>query len=145
MIGCRDPLGIRPLVLGDLDGSFILASETCALDIMGASYVRDVEPGLCRSQTIGEELAQSTLFDADIVVPVPDSGTPAAIGYAQLLTCPLNLASFVTTMQGVILVEDSIVRGTTSQKIVAMVREAGAKEVICALHLRQPCLLVLWC
>ena len=203
MIGCRDPLGIRPLVLGDLDGSFILASETCALDIMGARFVRDVEPGevvvitdtgieshfpfeksentkfcifefvyfsrpdssvqnesvYAVRKRIGEELAREQQVDADIVVPVPDSGTPAAIGYAQASSLPFELGiirnhyvgrTFISPtdhirhmgvklkhnanrklLEGkrVILVDDSIVRGTTSQKIVAMVRDAGAKEV----------------
>nr|HMQ57106.1 amidophosphoribosyltransferase [Rhizobiaceae bacterium] len=134
MIGCRDPLGIRPLVLGDLDGSWILASETCALDIMGARFVRDIKPGevvvvtehgveshfpfapqkprLCifeyvyfarpdsniegrnvyqARRRIGEELARESPVDADIVVPVPDSGTPAAIGFAAAANIPFEL------------------------------------------------------
>jgi amidophosphoribosyltransferase len=202
MIGCRDPLGIRPLVLGDLDGSWILASETCALDIMGARYVRDVSPGevvvvtetgveshfpfepqkrrFCifeyvyfarpdshiegrnvygARKNIGMELAREKPVDADVVVPVPDSGVPSAIGYAQEAGLPFELGiirnhyvgrTFIQptdsirhmgvklkhnanrhSIEGkrVILVDDSIVRGTTSQKIVQMVREAGAKEV----------------
>jgi amidophosphoribosyltransferase len=202
MIGCRDPLGIRPLVLGDLDGSWILASETCALDIMGARYVRDVKPGevvvvtekgltshfpfepqqrrFCifeyvyfarpdsyvegrnvyeARKQIGVELARESPVDADIVVPVPDSGVPAAIGYAHEAGLPFEIGiirnhyvgrTFIQpsdsirhmgvklkhnanrqSIEGkrVILVDDSIVRGTTSQKIVQMVREAGAKEV----------------
>lgn len=202
MIGCRDPLGIRPLVLGDLEGSWILASETCALDIMGARFVRDVQPGevvvvtdngleshfpfepqkrrFCvfeyvyfarpdsyiegrnvyeARKQIGMELAKENEVDADIVVPVPDSGVPAAIGYAQQAGLPFELGiirnhyvgrTFIQPtdairhmgvklkhnanrhyLEGkrVILVDDSIVRGTTSQKIVQMVREAGAKEV----------------
>ena len=202
MIGCRDPLGIRPLVLGDLDGSWILASETCALDIMGARYVRDIKPGelvvmtdkgitshfpfepqkqrFCifeyvyfarpdshvegrnvyeARKAIGVELAREMPVEADIVVPVPDSGVPAAIGYAQQAALPFELGiirnhyvgrTFIQptdsirhmgvklkhnanrlSLEGkrVILVDDSIVRGTTSQKIVQMVREAGAKEV----------------
>lgn len=202
MIGCRDPLGIRPLVLGDLDGSWILASETCALDIMGARFVRDVKPGevvvitdkgleshfpfeqqkprFCifeyvyfarpdsqiegsnvyeARKNIGIELAREMPVEADIVVPVPDSGVPAAIGYAQEAELPFELGiirnhyvgrTFIQptdsirhmgvklkhnanrrSIEGkrVILVDDSIVRGTTSQKIVQMVREAGAKEV----------------
>lgn len=202
MMGCRDPRGIRPLVLGDLDGSWILASETCALDIMGARFVRDIEPGevivitgdgveshfpfkkeptsFCifeyvyfarpdssvegrnvydvRKQ-IGRELALEAGFDADIVVPVPDSGVPAAVGYAQGANLPFELGiirnhyvgrtfiqptdsirhmgvklkhnanSAVLEGKSVILVDDSIVRGTTSQKIVQMVRDAGAREV----------------
>jgi len=202
MIGCRDPLGIRPLVLGDLEGSWILASETCALDIMGARFVRDVKPGevvvvtdkgleshfpfepqkrrFCvfeyvyfarpdsyvegrnvydARKRIGMELAKENEVEADIVVPVPDSGVPAAIGYAQQAELPFELGiirnhyvgrTFIQPtdsirhmgvklkhnanrhyLEGkrVILVDDSIVRGTTSQKIVQMVREAGAREV----------------
>jgi amidophosphoribosyltransferase len=202
MIGCRDALGVRPLVLGDLDGAYILASETCALDIIGARYVRDIEPGelviitdkgidssrpfetsgsrFCifeyvyfarpdsmfgghnvydvRKQ-IGVELAKETPVEADIVVPVPDSGVPAAIGYAQGAGIPFELGiirnhyvgrTFIQPtdsirhmgvklkhnanrkmLEGkrVVLVDDSIVRGTTSKKIVQMVREAGAAEV----------------
>ena len=202
MIGCRDALGVRPLVLGDLDGAYVLASETCALDIIGARFVRDIKPGelvvitdqgieshfpfgeqksrFCvfeyvyfarpDSQVqgenvyevrkrIGEELAKESLVDADLVVPVPDSGTPAAIGYAQAAQLPFELGiirnhyvgrTFIAPSDNirhmgvklkhnanrkliegkrVVLVDDSIVRGTTSQKIVAMVRDAGAKEV----------------
>jgi amidophosphoribosyltransferase len=202
MIGCRDPLGIRPLVLGDLDGAWILASETCALDIIGARFVRDLKPGemviittkgiesvypfepaksrFCifeyvyfarpdssvegrnvygvRKQ-IGVELARESPVDADMVVAVPDSGTPAAIGFAQEAGLPFELGiirnhyvgrTFIQPTDSirhmgvklkhnanrrmiegkkVVLVDDSIVRGTTSQKIVQMVREAGAKEV----------------
>jgi amidophosphoribosyltransferase len=202
LIGCRDALGIRPLVLGDLDGAYILASETCALDIIGARYVRDVKPGelviitdkglrslfpfepakkrFCifeyvyfarpdsmidgtnvydvRKQ-IGVELAKEEPAEADIVVPVPDSGVPAAIGYAEGAGIPFELGiirnhyvgrTFIQPtdsirhmgvklkhnanrklLEGkrVVLVDDSIVRGTTSQKIVQMVREAGAASV----------------
>lgn len=202
MIGCRDPLGVRPLVLGDLDGAYILASETCALDIIGARFVRDIEPGelviitdngiesskpfaqtgnrFCifeyvyfarpdsmleghnvydvRKQ-IGVELAAETPVEADIVVPVPDSGVPAAIGFAQGAGIPFELGiirnhyvgrTFIQPtdairhmgvklkhnanrkmLEGkrVVLVDDSIVRGTTSKKIVQMVRDAGAAEV----------------
>ena len=202
MIGCRDPLGIRPLVIGDLDGAYIFASETCALDIMGARYVRDVKPGeLCIvtedgieslfpfekqppkfcifeyvyfarpdssvdgrnvyeiRREIGRELAREAPVNADLVVPVPDSGTPAAIGFAQISNIPFELGiirnhyvgrTFIAPgdsvrhmgvklkhnanrkiLEGrsVVLVDDSIVRGTTSQKIVQMVRDAGAREV----------------
>ncbi len=202
LIGCRDALGVRPLVLGDLDGSYVLASETCALDIIGARHVRDVKPGEmvvinetgieshfpfepARSRfcvfeyvyfarpdstvqgenvynvrkRIGEELAVEAPVEADIVVPVPDSGTPAAIGYAQAAKLPFELGiirnhyvgrTFIAPSDNirhmgvklkhnanrrliegkrVVLVDDSIVRGTTSQKIVAMVRDAGASEV----------------
>ena len=202
MIGCRDPLGIRPLVLGDLDGAWILASETCALDIIGARFVRDIKPGemvvvtskgidslfpfepvkprFCifeyvyfarpdstiegrnvydARKRIGMELAHESPVEADIVVPVPDSGTPAAIGFSQAAGIPFELGiirnhyvgrTFISPgdsirhmgvklkhnanrrmIEGkrVVLVDDSIVRGTTSQKIVQMVRDAGAKEV----------------
>ncbi|MEC9344400.1 MAG: amidophosphoribosyltransferase [Pseudomonadota bacterium] len=202
LIGCRDPRGIRPLVLGDLDGAYILASETCALDIIGARHVREIEPGelviitehglrslkpfetapsrFCifeyvyfarpdsvlggknvyqvRKQ-IGIELAHEQPADADLVVPVPDSGNPAAIGFAEGSKLPFELGiirnhyvgrTFIQPsdsirhmgvklkhnanrrmLEGrrVVLVDDSIVRGTTSQKIVQMVREAGAREV----------------
>lgn len=202
MIGCRDPLGIRPLVLGDLDGAYILASETCALDIIGAQFIREVEPGelvvitetgleslrpfsktgdrfcifeyvyfarpdsVFRGQSvyearkhIGAELAREKPIEADVIVPVPDSGTPAAIGYAQEAGIPFDLGiirnhyvgrTFIEPSDSVrhmgvrlkhngnkpvlkgkrvILVDDSIVRGTTSVKIVQMVRDAGAAEV----------------
>lgn len=202
MIGCRDPLGIRPLVLGDLDGAWILASETCALDIIGARFVRDIKPGemvvvtskgiesifpfepvksrFCifeyvyfarpdstvegrnvydARKLIGRELARESPVEADIVVPVPDSGTPAAIGFSQEAGIPFELGiirnhyvgrTFISPGESirhmgvklkhnanrkmiegkrVVLVDDSIVRGTTSQKIVQMVRDAGAKEV----------------
>lgn len=202
LIGCRDALGIRPLVLGDLDGAYILASETCALDIIGAQFVRDVEPGelviitdkgisshypfkpapkrfcifeyvyfarpdsMIEGQNvydirknIGVELANESPVDADVVVPVPDSGVPAAIGFAQGSNVPFELGiirnhyvgrTFIQPTDSirhmgvklkhnanrkmiegkrVVLVDDSIVRGTTSQKIVQMVREAGAASV----------------
>lgn len=202
MIGCRDPLGIRPLVLGDLDGAYILASESCALDIIGARLIRDIEPGelviitkdgleslrpfqntssrfcifeyvyfarpdsvhMDRSvyevrKQIGVELAREQPIEADVVVPVPDSGTPAAIGFAQEAGIPFDLGiirnhyvgrTFIEPTDSVrhmgvrlkhngnrqvlkgkrvILVDDSIVRGTTSVKIVQMVRDAGASEV----------------
>jgi len=202
LIGVRDPLGVRPLVLGRLDDAWILSSETCALDIIGANFVRDVEPGemivvtsegleslkpfvqkpsrFCifeyvyfarpdsnvegrnvyevRRQ-IGAELAREAPADADIVVPVPDSGVPAALGYAAASGLPFELGiirnhyvgrTFIepsdrirhlgvklkhnpnrAKLKGkrVILVDDSIVRGTTSKKIVEMVRDAGAAEV----------------
>jgi amidophosphoribosyltransferase len=202
IIGVRDPLGVRPLVLGRLEDSWILASETCALDILGADFIRDVEPGeivivgpegvrslrpfppvrrrfcvfeyvyFARPDSIveghgvyevrkhiGMELARETGVPADVVVPVPDSGVPAAIGYAQQAGLPFELGiirnhyvgrTFIEptdsirhlgvrlkhnanrpTLEGrrVVLVDDSIVRGTTSTKIVAMVRAAGAAEV----------------
>jgi amidophosphoribosyltransferase len=202
MLGCRDPLGVRPLVLGKLDEGWVLASETCALDIIGATYVRDVKPGevviitesgieslfpfeknrsrfcifeyvyfarpdssvdgrgvYAVRKRIGMELAKESGVDADVVVPVPDSGVPAAIGYAEAAGLPFDLGiirnhyvgrTFIEptdairhmgvklkhnanmgVLKGkrVILVDDSIVRGTTSMKIVQMVREAGAAEV----------------
>ena len=202
MIGVRDPLGVRPLVLGRLGDAHVLASETCALDIMGAELVRDIEPGeivvideaglrsirpfrrvaqrfcifeyvyfarpdsvlegrgvYAVRKRIGEELARESPAPADLVVPVPDSGVPSAIGYAQAAGVPFELGiirnhyvgrTFIepsdsirhlgvklkhnanrAQLQGkrVVLVDDSIVRGTTSTKIVAMVRSAGASEV----------------
>ncbi|MBL8588461.1 MAG: amidophosphoribosyltransferase [Methylobacteriaceae bacterium] len=202
LIGARDPLGIRPLVLGELDGRYILASETCALDIIGARFVRDIENGeivviseegveshkpfppqpqrpcifefiyFARPDSIvqgksvyqvrkkmGAELAREAGVAADVVVPVPDSGVPAAIGYAQASGVPFELGiirnhyvgrTFIQPTQSVrelgvrmkhsanravvdgkriVLVDDSIVRGTTSVKIVQMMRDAGAREV----------------
>jgi len=203
MIGVRDPLGVRPLVLGRLQsGDVVLASETCALDIIGATFVRDVAPGeivivnqngiesiqpfpqvkrrpcifehiyFARPDSevdghavydvrkrIGAELARESGVSADVVIPVPDSGVPAAIGYAAEAAIPFELGiirnhyvgrTFIeptdhirhlgvklkhnanrAQIEGkrVILVDDSIVRGTTSSKIVQMVREAGALEV----------------
>ncbi len=202
MMGCRDPLGVRPLVLGKLEDAHILASETCALDIIGASYVRDVEPGevviitdegietffpferqrsrFCMFEyvyfarpdssvdgrgvyqvrkRIGAELARESGIEADVIVPVPDSGVPAAIGYAEAAGIPFDLGIIrnhyvgrtfieptdairhmgvklkhnanmdVIAGKRVVLVDDSIVRGTTSMKIVQMVRDAGAAEV----------------
>jgi amidophosphoribosyltransferase len=202
VIGVRDPFGVRPLVLGRIGQSPILASETCALDIIGAQFVRDVEPGelivLDSSGThslrpfpgtqrrfcifeyiyfarpdsimegtsvydarkrIGAELARESHIPADVVIPVPDSGVPAALGYAQEADVPFELGIIRSHYVGrtfieptdqirhlgvklkhnanrakiegkrVILVDDSIVRGTTSTKIVEMVRAAGAREV----------------
>lgn len=206
MIGARDPIGIRPLVLGDRNGAPILASETCALDMIGARFVRSVEPGevvvitrdrgkirldshfpfprrkarpcifefvyFSRPDSVidgrsvyeirkrmGMRLAQETPVKADVIVPVPDSGVPAAMGFAAESGVPYELGiirnhyvgrTFIQPKQEiralgvrlkhsanrnvlkdrrVVLVDDSIVRGTTSQKIVQMVREAGAKEV----------------
>jgi amidophosphoribosyltransferase len=202
LIGARDPLGIRPLVYGTLDGFPILASETCALDIIGAKYVRDIEngevvvfdedgmqshkpfpPSVARPcifeyiyfarpdsivggravydvrKNLGKELARESATDADVVIPVPDSGVPAAIGYAQESGIPYELGiirnhyvgrTFIQPTQSIrelgvrmkhsanravvegkriVLIDDSLVRGTTSVKIVRMMREAGAKEV----------------
>ncbi|MFZ1565544.1 amidophosphoribosyltransferase, partial [Sphingorhabdus sp.] len=202
MIACRDPLGIRPLVMGKLGDSTIFASETVALDIVGAEFVRSVEPGeiiivsdegirshkpFMRTQSracifehvyfsrpdsivdgnsvysvrkaIGAQLARENPVDVDYVIPVPDSGTPAAIGYAEASGIPFELGiirshyvgrTFIQPGDGVrhlgvklkhnanrnlvagkkiVLIDDSIVRGTTSLKIVQMMREAGAAEV----------------
>lgn len=202
LIGVRDPFGVRPLVLGLLGDSHILASETCALDIIGADFVRDIEPGemvvLSESgvtsykpfrplpqrfcifeyiyfarpdsmvegnsvyearKRIGAELAREHPAPVDVVIPVPDSGVPAAIGFAAESGIPFELGIIRNHYVGrtfieptaqirhlgvrlkhnanramiagkrVVLIDDSIVRGTTSQKIVQMVRAAGAKEV----------------
>ncbi len=202
LVGARDPLGIRPLVLGELGGKYILASETCALDIIGARFVRDIENGeiviinedgiesikpfppvaarpcifeyiyFARPDSIvhgrnvysvrkamGTQLAEESGIEADVVVPVPDSGVPAALGYAQASGIPYELGiirnhyvgrTFIQPTQAardlgvrmkhsanraviagkrIVLIDDSIVRGTTSVKIVRMMREAGAKEV----------------
>ncbi len=202
LMGVRDPLGVRPLILGRLGAGWVLASETCALDIVGAEFVRDVEPGeiviindqgvrsikpfsrqperFCvfeyiyfarpdsimegmpvydARKRIGTELARELHVPADVIVPVPDSGVPAAMGYAQESGVPFELGiirnhyvgrTFIeptdtirnlgvklkhsanrAVLEGkrVVLVDDSIVRGTTSRKIVEMVRQAGAAEV----------------
>jgi amidophosphoribosyltransferase len=213
MIGVRDPLGIRPLVLGELAGKPVLASETCALDMIGARYVRDIEHGemvviddkgiestrpiaaararpcifeyvyFARPDSVvngrsiyevrkrmGQKLAQESAPVADVVVPVPDSGIPAALGFAQASGIPFEVGiirnhyigrTFIQPSQNVrelgvrmkhspnravlegkrvVLIDDSIVRGTTSRKIVRMVREAGAKEV----HLRSASPPIVW-
>lgn len=202
VIGVRDPLGVRPLVLGRIGEAHVLTSESCALDIIGAEFVRDVEPGemvvldasgvhslrpflaqnrrFCifeyiyfarpdsvvegnsvyeARRDIGMELARESHVDADAVIPVPDSGVPAAIGYAAQSGIPFELGIIRNHYVGrtfieptdqirnlgvklkhnanrqmiagkrVVLVDDSIVRGTTSLKIIEMVRRAGAKEV----------------
>ncbi len=202
MIVCRDPLGIRPLVMGRLGDSYIFASETVALDVVGASYIRSIEPGelvivserglrsirpfaavaprpcifeqvyfsrpdsISDGQSvysvrkrIGQQLALESGVPADLVVPVPDSGTPAAIGYAQESGIPFELGIIRSHYVGrtfiqpgdqvrhlgvklkhnanrplidgqrVVLIDDSIVRGTTSLKIVQMLRDAGAREI----------------
>ncbi len=202
MIGVRDPQGVRPLILGDVDGYFVLASESCALDIIGGRVIREIEPGemvvitdegiesirpFARAASrfcifeyiyfarpdsvfsgtsvytvrkrIGQELAREAPAAADVVIPVPDSGTPAAMGFAEAAGLPFDLGiirnhyvgrTFIqptdairhmgvklkhnpnrAVIEGkrVVLVDDSIVRGTTSQKIVQMVRDAGAAEV----------------
>ncbi|WP_170363337.1 amidophosphoribosyltransferase [Ruegeria arenilitoris] len=203
LIGVRDPLGVRPLVLGKIGDGWCLASETCALDIIGAEFLREIEPGemvvinaqngveshfpfrrqpskFCifehvyfsrpdsilggRSvyetrEAIGRELAKESPVDADLVCPVPDSGTPAAIGYSLESGIPyamgiirnqymgrtfiepteqirnmgvrlkLNVNRALIEGKRVILVDDSVVRGTTSRKIKEMILDAGAKEV----------------
>jgi len=203
MAACRDPLGVRPLVMGKLGDATVFASETVALDVIGADFVRQVDPGELvevdfdgtirthrpfgnpsprpcifehvyfsrpdsvfneRSvydsrKNIGIELAKEAPCDADIVIPVPDSGVPAAIGYAQESGIPFELGiirshyvgrTFIQPSDGarhagvkrkhnanraivegksIVLIDDSIVRGTTSMKIVQIMRDAGAKEV----------------
>ena len=199
----RDPYGYRPLVLGKLHGGLVAASETCAFDLIGAEYIRDIEPGevveidekgnqqsywldksshrgrcifehiyfarpdsnvfgrsVYRSRKeFGKALANEHPIDADIVVPVPDSGVPAAMGYAEQSGIPFEFGlirnhyvhrTFIEPDQSIrnfgvkiklnpqreildgkriVVIDDSIVRGTTSRKIVSMLREAGAKEV----------------
>jgi amidophosphoribosyltransferase len=202
LYAARDANGVRPLVLGKVGDAYVVASETCALDIMGATFERTIAPGemlfinddgiqssfpLRKAQqrfcifeyvyfarpdslienknvyavrkSIGKELARESHVDADIVVPVPDSGVPAAIGYAEGAALPFDLGIIRNHYVGrtfiepsdqvrhlgvklkhnanramldgkkVVLVDDSIVRGTTSKKIVTMVRDAGAAEV----------------
>ncbi len=202
LIGARDPIGIRPLVLGRLGTAYVLASETCALDIVGAEFVREIENGEVvvisdegvesfrpfarrparpcifeyiyfarpdslvggRSvydirKSMGQELARESAVPADVVVPIPDSGVPAAIGYSQFSGLSFELGiirnhyvgrTFIEPEQRiralgvklkhsanpgvirgsrVILIDDSVVRGTTSKKIVAMLKDAGAREV----------------
>ena len=202
LIGIRDPFGIRPLIIGKLNASYILASETCALDIIGAKYIRDVENGevviitengiesikpfpkikprpcifeyiyfsrpdsLINNVSVyeyrkrlGAELAKETNVESDLIVPVPDSGIPASIGYAEKMHKNLELGiirnhyvgrTFIEPTQQIrslgvklkhninkslvknkslILIDDSLVRGTTSVKIVKMLYEAGAKKI----------------
>ncbi len=202
LVACRDPLGIRPLVMGKLGEATIFASESVALDVIGATFLRDVEPGEVllvngagiRSfkpfeaadpkpcifehvyfsrpdsivdgtsvyqvrKNIGAELAREAPVEADYVVPVPDSGVPAAIGFSQASEIPFELGiirshyvgrTFIQPSDGIrhlgvklkhnansglvagkriVLIDDSIVRGTTSLKIVQMMRDAGAREV----------------
>jgi len=203
MAACRDPLGIRPLVMGKLGDAVVFASETVALDVVGAQFVRQIEPGefvevdfdgTIRShrpfgdgpsrpcifeyvyfsrpdsifndrsvyesrKAIGAELAKEAPIEADLVVPVPDSGVPAAIGFSQQSGIPFELGiirshyvgrTFIQPSDGarhagvkrkhnanrklvegkrIVLIDDSIVRGTTSMQIVQMMRDAGAIEV----------------
>ena len=208
LIGARDPFGIRPLVIGKLNNSYIFASETCALDIVGAKFIREIENGeivivengklksikpfpnqkerpcifeyiyfarpdsliknICAydfRKKLGIELAKETDLSADLVVPVPDSGVPAALGYAEYskkkfelglirnhyvgrtfiepsqsirsLGVKLKLSATKTIVENksIILIDDSLVRGTTCSKIVKMLYESGAKEV----HVRIAC------
>ena len=208
MVGVRDPMGFRPLSLGRLDGAWVLTSETTALDLVGATFTRDVEPGevvVIQGDTVesfrpfpaasphacifeyvyfarpdsllwgrnvsrvrkrlGVELAREAPAEADIVIPIPDSGVYAAMGYAAESGIPydhglvrshyigrtfiepsqsirhfgvrlkLNPVREVLAGKRVVLVDDSIVRGTTSRKLVSMVKEAGATEV----HMRISC------
>ena len=208
LIGLRDPFGIRPLVIGKLKDSFFFASETCALDIIGANFVREVDNGeivviengklnsikpfparkarpcvfeyiyfsrpdsllgnKCAYEyrkNMGEELAKETDLDANLVVPVPDSGVPAALGYSQYtkksfelglirnhyvgrtfieptqsirsfgVKLKLNATQTLVKNKSIILVDDSLVRGTTCHKIVKMLYDAGAKEI----HVRIAC------
>lgn len=202
LIGARDPVGIRPLVLGKLEGSYVLASETCALDMIGAQFVREIENGEVvvisadgiqslhpfgrkparpcvfeyiyfarpdsivggRSvyevrQEMGRQLASESPANVDVVVPIPDSGVPAALGYAEHAGVPFGFGiirnhyigrTFIQPEQRIrelgvrrkhaanagvlrdkriVLIDDSVVRGTTSRKIVQLVRDAGAREV----------------
>lgn len=202
LIGARDPIGIRPLVLGRLGSSYVLASETCALDIVGAEFLREVENGevvvitqqgleshrpfplrparpcifeyiyFARPDSViggrtvydvrkqmGVQLAREAPANTDVIVPIPDSGVPAAIGFAQEADIPFELGiirnhyvgrTFIEPEQRIralgvklkhsatasiirgnriVLVDDSVVRGTTSKKIVGLMYEAGAKEV----------------
>ena len=208
LVGIRDPIGIRPLVIGKLKNSYIFASETCALDIVGATFVREVENGeivviennelssvkpfpkqkprpcvfeyiyftrpdsLIKNKcayeyrkSLGSQLAKESDVDADLVVPVPDSGVPSALGYAEQskkhfelglirnhyvgrtfieptqnirsLGVKLKLSSTKTIVmnKSIVLIDDSLVRGTTCHKIVKMLYESGAKEV----HVRIAC------
>jgi amidophosphoribosyltransferase len=202
LIAARDPRGFRPLVLGELDGTYVVASETCALDLIDARYIRDVAPGeiliinekglnsyktlpekenafcifeyiyFARPDSIvfgqnvytirkqlGKKLAQEDDIDADLVIPVPDSGVPAAVGYSHEAGVPFEFGlirnhyvgrTFIEPSDGirhfgvkiklnpvrhelkgkkVVVIDDSIVRGTTSKKIIGMIRGAGAKEI----------------
>ncbi len=215
LIGVRDPHGFRPLCIGKLDGAYVLASETCALDLIGASYLRDVEPGemvfidknglrsikpfpgvrsaycifefiyfarpdsnifgqnvyLCRKR-LGHILAREYPIEADLVMPFPDSGNYAALGYTEESGLPLEMGvirnhyvgrTFIQPTQAmrdfavkvklnpvkellkgkrIIIIEDSIIRGTTSKTRIKTLREAGAREihmlVSCPPH-RFPC------
>ena len=203
MIAARDPFGVRPLSLGMKDGAYVIASETCAFDLIGATYIRDIEPGeiliineqgleslkifhnqrkaFCVFEFIyfarpdsnifgginvnemrkefGRQLARESKIEADLVIPVPDSGVPAAIGFSEESKIPFDFGlirnhyvgrTFIEPEQSirhfgvkvklsslrhyltnkrVIIIDDSIVRGTSCKKIISMVKNAGAKEV----------------
>ncbi|MFA6506708.1 MAG: amidophosphoribosyltransferase [Treponemataceae bacterium] len=215
LIGARDPNGIRPLCLGEIEGGWVLASESCAIDAVGGTFVRDVEPGeiviiddngvlsfafgektrkatcafeyiyFARPDTVidgidvyhsriraGETLGRESAVVADLVIGVPDSGVPAAIGYGRATGTPFGLGivkskyvgrTFIAPNQElreravsvklnvvrselkdkrVVIIDDSIVRGTTSRRLVTLLREAGAKEVhfrVCSPPVRFPC------
>jgi len=215
LVGARDPNGIRPLCLGEIDGGWILASESCAIDAVGGKFVRDIEPGevviiskgqvqsfalsertsraVCTFEYVyfarpdsvidqvdvynariraGEILGKEAATEADLVIGVPDSGLPAAIGYGRATGTPFGLGivkskyvarTFISPTQPerekavlvkhnviagevrgkrVVIIDDSIVRGTTSRRLVAILRDAGAKEVhmrICSPPVRCPC------
>ncbi|MBF0344716.1 MAG: amidophosphoribosyltransferase [Nitrospirae bacterium] len=212
LIAIRDPFGVRPLCLGQFNGAYVVASETCAFDLIGAAYVRDIEPGEMLTindnglhsvkavdsfkrahcvfefiyfarpdskifgglnvhsirKKLGKRLAIETHVNADVVIPVPDSGVPSTLGYAEQSSLPfdfglvrnhyvgrtfiepkhsirhfgvkikLNPIKHVNEGKRVVIVDDSIVRGTTSKKIVKMVREVGAAKEV---HVRisSPC------
>ena len=215
LLGVRDPLGVRPLCLGKLgNGSWVLASESCALDHIGATFVREVEPGeiveidgsglrsykedsdkraMCifeyiyfarpdsvindrllyeARRAMGAQLAEEYPVEADLVVGVPDSATPAAVGYSAVSGVPLGMGLVKNRYMGrtfiepdqrirdlgvklkfnpmrpllegkrIVLVDDSIVRGTTTPQVIRLLRKAGAKEVhmrVCAPPIRFPC------
>lgn len=202
LIAVRDPHGFRPLCLGSLDGAYVIASESCAFDLIEAEFIREIEPGemvtinhnglesshpfppakvthcvfefiyFARPDSyifgenvdfvrkeLGKQLCRETAVDADLIIPVPDSGVPHALGYTKEAKIPFDFGlirnhyvgrTFIEPQQSIrhfgvkiklnpvrkvvegkriIVVDDSIVRGTTSKKIVKMIREAGAKEV----------------
>jgi amidophosphoribosyltransferase len=217
LIAIRDPFGVRPLSLGMKDGAYVVASETCAFDLIGATYIRDIEPGevliineqgleslkifnnqrkaFCVFELIyfsrpdsnifgglnvnemrkefGRQLARESSTEADLVIPVPDSGVPAAIGFSEASKIPFDFGlirnhyigrTFIEPKHSIrhfgvkiklnpvrkllegkklIVIDDSIVRGTTSKKIVKMLREGGgAKEIhlkICSPRMISPC------
>lgn len=202
MVAARDPNGFRPLALGKLDGAYVVASETCAFDLIEAEFIREIEPGEvlvidkdglqsfhpfaqvrpspCIFEYIyfarpdsrifgrevygvrkefGRQLAREHAVEADVVIPIPDSGVPAAVGYAEESGIPFQLGlirnhyvgrTFIEPQQSirhfgvkiklnpvreviegkrVVIVDDSVVRGTTARKIIKMIRNAGAREI----------------